>query len=422
MMESPGDPDLLSIFRLRYAHFERLVQSALSTPTDVTLLARLGDDLDVFANIAIEVRTTPLPKAINLMIILPPSQNLSVFDPEEFSTLRTNLAMMQGDIRLQYEEALDSSHHGRPAIVKTVRTGRRGRPRIWIDPMFLRWAYNQRTTAGIHRFLHVGRSTIRNALLEHGIAEPQSSPFATEDGQLSFESAEPGNLVDDDRLNPELSLPAQLLVTPQDHHPSHTTSFTGPLSNLSDNSLDELISHLRSHFCRAGLTMLDGMLRRLGHRVPRDRIRASLMRIDPIQRVFQRICIRRRTYSVPGPNHLWHHDGQHGMLFWGPINILYSWCHAGLIRWGIVIHGFIDGYSRLITGLRASDNNMGSTVLDVFLAAARIYGVPSRLRGDHGVENIMTAAWMEAHRGVRRGSYIWGRCASENASVCVSNY
>jgi len=83
--------------------------------------------------------------------------------------------------------------------------------------------------------------------------------------------------------------------------------------------------------------------------------------------------------------------------------------YSGLIRWRIVIHGFIDGYSRLITGLRASNNNMGSTVLDLFLAAVTVYGVPSRLRGDHGVENILVAAWMELHRGVRRGSYIWGR-------------
>ena len=82
---------------------------------------------------------------------------------------------------------------------------------------------------------------------------------------------------------------------------------------------------------------------------------------------------------------------------------------AGLIRWGIVVHGFIDGYSRLITGLRASDNNTGDTVLNLFLNAVDIYGVPSRLRGDHGVENIKTAAWMEAFRGEQRGSYIWGR-------------
>ncbi|KAJ3860487.1 hypothetical protein EV359DRAFT_9546, partial [Lentinula novae-zelandiae] len=40
-----------------------------------------------------------------------------------------------------------------------------------------------------------------------------------------------------------------------------------------------------------------------------------------------------------------------------------------LIRWGIIIHGFIDGYSRLITGLRASNNNRGQTVLSLFLSA-----------------------------------------------------
>lgn len=82
---------------------------------------------------------------------------------------------------------------------------------------------------------------------------------------------------------------------------------------------------------------------------------------------------------------------------------------AGLIRYGIVIHGFIDGYSRLIVGLRASNNNTAETVLNLFLAAVLVYGVPARLRGDHGTENISVAAWMEEHRGLRRGSYIWGR-------------
>jgi hypothetical protein len=74
-----------------------------------------------------------------------------------------------------------------------------------------------------------------------------------------------------------------------------------------------------------------------------------------------------------------------------------------------VIHGFIDGYSRLITGLLASDNNRAQTVLELFLAAAEIYGVPSRVRGDHGVENLLVAAYMETLRGEGRGSYLWGR-------------
>lgn len=73
------------------------------------------------------------------------------------------------------------------------------------------------------------------------------------------------------------------------------------------------------------------------------------------------------------------------------------------------MHGFIDGYSRLITGLRASNNNLAATVLDVFLEATAAYGIPSRLRGDHGVENLQVAAWMDMVRGAMRGSYIWGR-------------
>lgn len=63
----------------------------------------------------------------------------------------------------------------------------------------------------------------------------------------------------------------------------------------------------------------------------------------------------------------------------------------------------------MITGLRASDNNRGETVHDLFMHAAQVFGVPSRLRGDHGTENIIVATWMEEHRGTRRGSYIWGR-------------
>lgn len=39
----------------------------------------------------------------------------------------------------------------------------------------------------------------------------------------------------------------------------------------------------------------------------------ALERLDPTGRIFERMRIERRTYPVPGPNALWHHDGQHGM-------------------------------------------------------------------------------------------------------------
>lgn len=239
---------------------------------------------------------------------------------------------MQSDVRLRYEEMLDASHHGHPTIVQTVRTGNRGRPRIHIDPQFLQWAYSHRSTSGIHRFLNVGRTVVRNALIEYGIAMPQQNPFTSEDDH--GQTFEPGDLIEDHILDPELPAPMQLPNDVLDLRPS-LVSFTGPVSTLNDDQLDDLIIRLRSHFRRAGISMLDGMLRRIGHRVPRDRIGASLTRIDPVQRVFQRIRIRRRIYSVPGPNSLWHHDGQHGASFCILLCIMYI---------NIVIRSYPMGY------------------------------------------------------------------------------
>jgi hypothetical protein len=74
-----------------------------------------------------------------------------------------------------------------------------------------------------------------------------------------------------------------------------------------------------------------------------------------------------------------------------------------------VIHGFIDGYSRFLLGIRAHSNNRASTVLTLFEDITSVYGYPSRTRGDHGTENLLVAGRMEQVRGLDRGSYIWGR-------------
>lgn len=82
----------------------------------------------------------------------------------------------------------------------------------------------------------------------------------------------------------------------------------------------------------------------------------------------------------------------------------------GLRRWRIIIHGFIDGYSRFVTGIRANDNNRATTVLAVFLEeVVTHHGTPRRVRGDHGTENVRVAEWMEALYGQEHGAYIWGR-------------
>jgi hypothetical protein len=89
-------------------------------------------------------------------------------------------------------------------------------------------------------------------------------------------------------------------------------SYTTPSSDITDADLDEQIIEIRRHFPLAGVTMLHGTLQSRQLYIPRRRIQEALLRIDPVRRVFGRQIIRRRKYSVPGPNSLWHHDGQHG--------------------------------------------------------------------------------------------------------------
>jgi hypothetical protein len=73
------------------------------------------------------------------------------------------------------------------------------------------------------------------------------------------------------------------------------------------------------------------------------------------------------------------------------------------------MHSFIDGSARLVTGIQANNNNRAQTVLDLFTNIIEVWGLLSRVRGDHDIENLLVAAFMEAARGIERGSYIWGR-------------
>ncbi len=98
------------------------------------------------------------------------------------------------------------------------------------------------------------------------------------------------------------------------------------------------------------------------------------------------------------------------MYFIFVLNVLYYNSVSLLcFRWRIVIHGGIDGYSRLIVFLHALNNNRSSTVINCFLIAVARYGVSSRVRTDHGGENNDVCVMMNIFRGSERGSAIRGR-------------
>ena len=105
------------------------------------------------------------------------------------------------------------------------------------------------------------------------------------------------------------------------------------------------------------------------------------------------IRVSRRLYQVPWPHSLWHLDGHHSF-----------------IRWKLVIHGCVDGFSRRIIYAKCNSNNLAETVLDLFLDAVKRDGDrwPSRIRVKRGVENVLVCDAKIQYRGEGRASFIAG--------------
>jgi len=164
-------------------------------------------------------------------------------------------------------------------------------------------------------------------------------------------------------------------------------------SDMEDHFVDMAVKDIQKQYPSWGEKSIHGHLFSAGIKLQRWRIRESLHRVCPLT-VKERFrqAIRRREYRVPYPNSLWHIDGYHK-----------------LIRWKIVIHGGVDGYSRIPVYIVASNNNKATTVLDAFEGAVRKYGLPSRVRSDKGGENVLVSSLMLQRRGPGRGSMITGK-------------
>ena len=173
-----------------------------------------------------------------------------------------------------------------PPIVlgNTIHSGQRGRPPVDIKPEDLALLASGRTTMkDIGNLYQCGARTIRRRMLEFGLSEP-GPPVYTEQEQNdgSVECV-------------------------------YSRGSCSNLSQATDKELDAILISIYEQFPSFGKKMIDGYLMALGERVPRRRIEESYLRvIGPPTNEFSNRHIERRVYSVPGPNVLWHHDGQHG--------------------------------------------------------------------------------------------------------------
>lgn len=199
------------------------------------------------------------------------------------ATLRQNVVDM---VTLLNEIHEDNQHPaGEPLKVYHYQlTG--GRPKIVIDPNFLRSVSNRRQPSDIADLLPCCGRTVRRRLLEHGLAVPGPPVF------VEFEDAE-----------------GQTIRV-------HNFESVGriPTFYISDELLDLAVFEILRVFPDFGLIMTTGQLRHFGIWVPRQRIRDSIVRVQGVPPTFGRRKIGRRPYSVAGPNCLWHHDGNHSEL------------------------------------------------------------------------------------------------------------
>ena len=150
-------------------------------------------------------------------------------------------------------------------------------------------------------------------------------------------------------------------------------------------------------------------------KVRRDTVMRALRIIDPegVERR-QKRALKRRRYSTPGPNFLWHVDG------WDKLS-----------PFGIFIHGAVDGFSRRILWLEVNSTNKNPNVIasHYLTTVQELEGVPRRMRCDRGTENTIIGSlqqffrWSDVDDFGGRESFLEGKsCGNQRIEAWWSKF
>eukprot|EP00664_Eupelagonemidae_sp_cell27_P005584 gene5584-843_t len=142
-----------------------------------------------------------------------------------------------------------------------------------------------------------------------------------------------------------------------------------------------------------------------GYNVTYERCREALAALDPggaLRAARVANTLQRRNFWSPWPNFTWHGDA-----------------NAKLIRYGVTIFGMVDGFSRKVMYLFASNSGLGELHRQLYnlslrIRAVELFGVPDFLRLDAGSENFA----MVYEQVANMGDWIIGRSVS-NIPQCI---
>lgn len=182
------------------------------------------------------------------------------------------------------DRSADPPEPGTIIVSQRTATGKRGRPRVNIDPVFLQEALTLRGPTHLAPVLHCSARTIRRRALDLNLVNP-GPPVITRTPQPD------GNIT----------------IT--------YTSSSPAVTSITDDQLDALLTTILQTFPNFGRNMLAGRLRDAGYRIARSRLIHAYVRVHGPSAIFGVRSLHRTPYYVAGANSLWHHDGQHGEFF-----------------------------------------------------------------------------------------------------------